>query len=552
MSAPMSAKSPDLVIPLSRLRAALARPRGLRRVHALLSADDPEAAVDAMSVPDLYFLVRDVGLADCVELLSLAEPEKIQGCMDFEVWERDRLQSDALLPWMCALAESGYDRLAQVWRGLDPELVSLYLAKNCTIYDRNLDEAAPEDEERAIYATPDTFFELVLTSESEETCKWTQQLIEDLYRADPELARHTIMSARSELPAQLEELAYRWRTGRLADHGYVDYYDALVVFQPLEPSEVTIGEGTAPLREEPSELPAPILDQVVGRAFLARAVEAMGPGPEAEALQSSLVTLVNRVLAAARIAPGDSDAVAVGAEHATASLALGLEHLSGADVERAAEALRTVALTRLHRVGYTLTLRLARFARLFAASAPVAGDDGRALLQALFGRRPFYPVQLDSEGGEGLRPFESVSDLKRCADALTELALRIALVRALGIDPAAAAEIPEPRPELDHYARTALARLAGGGEASAAPLTVAELSAFAARFQDDRRALISDLSDRLGQVLDAAEVTESRERVPALVSAWLEALEDELGGIDFSRDLDPAAVSLVLCAARAS
>ena len=52
------------------------------------------------------------------------------------------------------------------------------------------------------------------------------------------------MSARSELSAELEEQSYRWRSGRLADLGYVDFYDALDLFRPLTPDQVKIGEGT--------------------------------------------------------------------------------------------------------------------------------------------------------------------------------------------------------------------------------------------------------------------------------------------------------------------
>ena len=37
--------------------------------------------------------------------------------------------------------------------------------------------------------------------------------------------------------AELEEQSYRWRAGRLADLGYVDFYDALDLFRPLEPAQ---------------------------------------------------------------------------------------------------------------------------------------------------------------------------------------------------------------------------------------------------------------------------------------------------------------------------
>ncbi len=44
------------------------------------------------------------------------------------------------------------------------------------------------------------------------------------------------MSARSEPAAELEETSYRWRAGRMADLGYIDYYEALAVFRPSCPT----------------------------------------------------------------------------------------------------------------------------------------------------------------------------------------------------------------------------------------------------------------------------------------------------------------------------
>jgi hypothetical protein len=64
----------DTVIPLSRFRVELGRPSAARRIDALLEAKDPAAAVAALAVPDFFFLVKDLGVADAHELLALATP----------------------------------------------------------------------------------------------------------------------------------------------------------------------------------------------------------------------------------------------------------------------------------------------------------------------------------------------------------------------------------------------------------------------------------------------------------------------------------------------
>ena len=80
------------------------------------------------------------------------------------------------------------------------------------------------------------------------------------------------------------------------------------------------------------------------------------------------------------------------------------------------------------------------------------------MVTALCTPRPWFARAADQPPGAGVRPFESLADLRRAAEVLAVLALRIAVAERLGIvltdGPRA-----EDRPPLDAYARTALARL---------------------------------------------------------------------------------------------
>ncbi|HKE15636.1 MAG TPA: DUF6178 family protein [Kofleriaceae bacterium] len=546
------------IIPLSRFRAGLARPRGVRRMEALLEAPDPAAAVAALSLPEFYFLVKEVGLGDSAELVALATPEQVRGCLDMEIWDRDRMQLDAAVPWLLALAEAGFEKLAQVWEQIDPELRALILARTTRIYDRSLEEEPDEDEERPMFTSPDSFFTVVITAEREDEIRLVHQIIDDLFRADMQLARHTLMAARSELTAELEEMSYRWRAARMADLGYVDFYEALEVFRPIDPETIQIGEQTADrtvASDEPGAgggLPAPVIEPMSG-TFLARALEQVTDAAEAERLEAALIYLVNRVLSASRVTPGDEEAVRLGSLRAAATTSLGLEHLCAGRVERAPAALATVSLTRLHRLGHTLTLRLGRMARLLAPRAITAGEPSGAVLESLLRARPLYAAVLDDpEAAGGVRPFQSLHDLRRAAEHLTELAARIALADALGVDLLAMKQVPEPRPELDDHARTALARMLGGGELDAAPLEPAELDAIARRLAPAGR-LGEEARARALRAIGVLATTHRIALPPAilsrLVDGWLARLEDELGGLAAGQPIDPAMVGGVITSA---
>jgi hypothetical protein len=534
--------------PLDRIRAQLAGPRGYRRIDALLSADDAAAAIAALSPSEIFELVHEVGFEDAADLIHLATPAQIQGCFDLDGWTKDELDVAPFQPWLSSLMDAGFEKLGEVWRELDAELRALILQRQVKVYDVTLGEEPAEDNEGQIIATVDTFFMLELLGD-DDSQRFVMRLIDDLYRADGGLARHTIMSARSEPPAELEENSYRWRSGRLADLGYVDFYDALDLFRPLEPVQVQIGEGSQDhILGEDTRLPVAVAEQVIGRSFLARALAAIADPAEAERLEAGLMVLVNKVLAAGRAKPGQAEVVRRGALYATATLSLGLETLARGDVDRATHALGSIALERLFRVGYTVTQKLARLAVALAPRSVTAGSPVKELVAALCSPRPLFACAADDPPVAGVRPFESAADLRRAGELLTGLTVRIALVERLGVDVVAAAQAPEPRPSLDDHIRTALARAVVGGELRGEALSQPELTAL--RDRGLVGGLVTPAARAAGHAaicssLGAAQLSASAPIVARLVDGWLDDLAAILGGVK-DAEIDPRYVEGVL------
>jgi len=536
-------KDPGDLVPLSRFRASLTRPRGVRRMDALLEAPDPEAAVAALSVPDFYFLVKEVGLADATDLVALATPQQLRGCLDVEIWDRDRVQLDAAGPWLQTLVEVGPEKLAEVWGGLDSELRALLVARAAIIVDHSLGEELPDEEERPSFSTPDTFFTVIVTAEREDDIRLLYRLIDDLYRVDQELARHTLLSARSELQSELEEMSYRWRSGRMADLGYADFYEALEVFRPLDPDSVKLDEGTAEPREAGDEaraagLPAPVAEPIAG-TFLARALERVVDAGEAERLEAAVIHLVNRVLSALRVKPGEEDAVRAATAAAAATVSIGLEHLTAGHIDRAPAALAAVSLTRIHRLGHSIVLRLARMARLLAPRSLTAGEPSQSVLEALLRTRPQFPTALDEPPGADVRPFRQMADVRRVASHVTDLAARVALADALGVDLLAMAQAPEPRPELDDHVRTALARHLAGGALDAAPLEPDELERVRTGALASGSLSHADRASALRALVELAarsRIAVGGEVMARLVATWLDEIEAQVGRVIRSSD----------------
>ncbi|MBK7195768.1 MAG: hypothetical protein IPH80_25075 [Myxococcales bacterium] len=546
--------TPDAPTPLAHLRAQLTAPRGRARVEALLERPDAADAVAALAPNALHELVTAVGMADAGELLALATPEQVQGCLDLEVWDRDRIELSQARPWVATLLELGFEKVGQVWAGLDAEWRALYLQGHTVIYDLTGGEDPDHDidyvedpDAPPVWFSPDGAFAVRLLH-GEDPARLTMALLDDLYRADLGLARHTLLAARSEPTAELEEQSYRWRSGRLADLGYVDFYDALALFAPLTVEQYA-AEPTAPatpLEVDAAPLPVVVAEALLGKSFLARAWDrAVTEAPAAhERLQHALVTLVNTVLAAARVRPGDSSALGAAATYATATLSLGLESVSRGDLARAAALLPDASLNRLHRVGFTATARLAKVGAALAPRATTADDTARAVLDALAAPRPHLARAVDDPPGVGARPFEALIDLRRVAEVLAELAVRIAIAERLGVALIAGTDVAE-RPALDAHVRTALTRWLAGGALDARALSAAELKA--------ARAALGGAVDRAAAVAAVRAVVGEdgglSPKLAALVDGWLDEIADTLLALDPDAAIDPRFIDGLLVAA---
>lgn len=405
---------PENVVALSRWRALLARTSSARRrVELVLSDPRARELVPAIPAEDFYYLVKEVGLGDALPLLQLASAEQIQTCLDFEVWDRDRVDPDRTAPWLEALTNLPPGKLLATAEGLDFELLSYLFCRYARIYDRTEGEEPPENTPHAVYETPDSFFFVEFVTPSRQFAMLLERLLDSLYRADLSFPQRLLLDAKWGLPSELEETSYRWRTGRMADLGFFEYFEAIEVYAPLDPEKAkqSLGEPTLLPYSVPREsalLPAPFAESLAEETFLGRVLASLASEEELSEATGALVTLFNRVLAADRADPGELEEVREAVRAARDTLSLGLEYLAEGDLERAREILLRRPLVWIFRVGHSLTLELGRRARALYERGI---DD--PTLDPLLARHPRYPRALDDPPYAGERPFRTLEDLRR-------------------------------------------------------------------------------------------------------------------------------------------
>ncbi len=394
-----------------------------KRLDTLLdvATTDP-TAVHKVPLLELYSLIKEIGLGECEELIPYTSPEQVQGFFDLEVWDGDRLSLQAAIPWLEALLRCGYDDFGTYFQQLDPSFSALLLTRMIEVYDLTLGDEPDDSDGLPIIRTVDTFFAVKLLSDDGDMFATVHGIIDNLYRYDITIASHLLMTARSEPIAQLEEDSYRWKSGRLADLGYTEYYEALQVFQPIDIVSMSNEEATTTQvfgKHTSSDIASLPPEQ---RLFFHEVFETLDSKAQRLVL-TQILWVTNRVLVAFRVSPGDGVASQQGMERTIATISLALDYLSSGDSSVAANKLVTIALLRLHRLGHTLTIRVGRIASLLKAKTTLCSISDQEKLGTIGALYPKMPL-----GG----PLASRKDLASCAEIVTQVATKVALGGALG------------------------------------------------------------------------------------------------------------------------
>jgi len=539
------------------------------RPNALFDVDDPERVVPLLPVQELLFAVQEMGVIDAGDLVALTTPVQVRAFLDLSVWTRDRLEPDETDDWLTMLLDLEDEDFLKKITGLDPELLGTILRKYADVVDPQL-QPVP-DVDMAPYVTPDTFFYVMPRSPDpdpdtgEVDPGWdpngdprfllVTQLLDKLYRMDSELGRVLVMETASSTTSELEELAYRWRTGRLADLGYEPYADALEILQFLDPSQLqnrlTEPDPTAPMRdpEDPVTLGGVVLEPFVAgsrEAFLSDCLETLDP-EGLDRVTLGFTFLANRIAAATLTQPGDVDQMGKVLTRARRGLNLGLEYLTRRKMENVEEVFDKVPVSMVFRVGHSLTLQLQRLVgslgrtgRLSLASRGFTLVEGgwRDLAEGLTERFPQVTRAFDKEPSEGFRPILGLADLLHTTELVEDLSAQWPLC-FLGLKfeldwltPSGLAGCRPSEPgavRLGDLFRTATVNRVQGRGLRVVPLEAADLKASApvvAQKCEDLEAWTEDLVEEVTRILGEARLTPPK-RLHRILRTWLAPLATE-------------------------
>lgn len=517
---------------------------------ALELRDDLEEAVPMLPTQSFVRIARRLREENRLDLvLPYATPEQLTGVMDLDVWKQDRVDVPKTREWLDKItdcyreAQRPRGALTRLIYAMDPELWTYGL-----IHATAVAELDPEDDQSRqvaldhmsalnTYETPDGFY--VVGVPDDELGRSVLRVIEALYADGLEEGRKLVSSIKWGVPSQIEEDLLHWRSGRLADLGFPDWEEAMKLFRPLAREAALDEPGPSPVvtPDGPGEPPVPWIGGDLLKRVMARLSDA-----EHGVRSREFLLLVNELMAAQKLEPGDQALQEQAINQAQATVSLGMELLvAGADHPDAesflSERLTAIGMRGMFRVGFGPLGKLRAAAQTLHRTGRVSMASVGSMLDrpwgpALAALIHWYP-QLPLDGKKGTRPLSSLADVARATGLVAEAGALASLAfdpRGYGIDPMWITRLDEPeRLFLGDLIRTAIVHAhLPGSHTTFAPLIPDDLAWASANLLVDGR-LTDDVRDQFAARCHDVGIDDHAQ---VLARNLLTRLQTEIGSLE--------------------
>jgi Family of unknown function (DUF6178) len=340
----------------------------------ILEDPQPVALVHSFPEQDFYFLVHDIGPDDALPLLSLASNRQWDHLVDLDAWQRDQIDIRAVSRWLDLLLEADPKRFISWFLNEKLEFVEFYLSKNIEVRVREHDQD-PSEFGEDFFSLDNTYFIRFIDQPTdggqnevteEQRKKFIVKLAENLSELDFRMFQGVLQEAAHVIPAESEEECYRMRNVRLAEKGFLPFDEAVGIYQPVKPQDLTKQSAKfLPPASDPSSLyPVPLypIRMLAEDNHFTRALTAIEPENVLAHIQAEFANLCNRIIVADHKTIQERDQLRDIVKKACGYLSIGLERLSGnrqkLDPGRNAALIARHPLQEIFRVGFGAALKL--------------------------------------------------------------------------------------------------------------------------------------------------------------------------------------------------
>jgi len=480
-----------------KVQIVLAAPWQKRR-DIIMLAENARELVHALPCDELYWTVRQAGVQDSLQLITLTSQEQLQFLFDMDCWRKDSLDPAAISLWYRMLSKCNELKVIEWFHEADEQFLVASFKKLVRVRKIQQDTDISEEYEDMPTATVDgIYFFIFLEKDAYST---VMPLFNSLYLNDRDMFYSLAEGIIWDTAPEVEEAAYAWKKNRLAEYGFPEFEESLAIYQLMSDEELYDLSTVCKTENRSKQHGNTVLQPRYGLSgddmprFYMSVLSMIDDAETYEKLQRDTFILANKIIIADALEVQSAEDTSRALKKAAGAIGIALEFLSDSDPCGSLILIDRVAAPTLFRAGISLIMK----ARKDFSGAGWHIKD-RALLESFFGspngetlkgisqNRPLLYEGLIYSGATRYRAFMALAELHEVEKTISICReLDNLLFSILGVDPAwlfsdflMTTACREPcELSLASVLMTMLGRLALSGEARLEALSESEASAF--------------------------------------------------------------------------
>ncbi|MDD3471796.1 MAG: DUF6178 family protein [Syntrophaceae bacterium] len=377
----------------------------------------PSEIIRRISEEEMFFTIKDLGEENAKKLITFTTSRQLLYLLDIDLWTRNDLNLNSISKWFQILVSIGDEKILQFVQVCDPELLCSILNKTITVKSRNPDVDLTEQLDFLPPFTLDNNFFIDFKIHGIED--YVKNFLDCIFQYDSNYYFKIVQSLAIGWLPEYEDKAYKWRSARLADHGFPDFEEALNIYSLLNPSLIRdSGDSSSDFTDtyEPENtkyLRYPI--SVLGsRNLFERILANLEDVNLRDRINLELINVANKVMVADAKDSGSIESLRQSLKKTSAYINLALEEILSREDILGLDLIRYNHMEILFRHGHTLIMKLQHDARRFVSNCD-GGIENLGLplapmLTGLFMKRPLFDPGLISGGIK--REFQYLNDLE--------------------------------------------------------------------------------------------------------------------------------------------
>ena len=385
----------------------------------------PGEIIRKISEEEMFFTIKELGEENAPNLIALTSGRQLMYLLDIDLWTGNNLDINSIANWFRLLVATGEDKIIQLVQVSDPELLLSILNRTIFVKLKYPDVDLTEQLDFLPPFTLDNsyFIDFKIPAVEEEV----KEFLDCIFRYDSNYYMKLVQLLATGWLPEYEDTAYKWRSARLADHGFPDFDEAMDIYSLFNPAFIrTVTSDSGCFEDTVSEYDYRLLRYPCVVLNGRNKFEKTLAGIEDDALRDRIITQIAHVANKVMVADG-RDTSSVTELKNSLQKTSGYINLAMEDVilrlqMSPLDVIRFNHMEHLYRHGYTLIMQTQYRARRFLGRCEGGVENlGLPLAPMLIGLMQKRPVFDPAGTGSGSkRDFQFLSDLEMIEKLMEE------------------------------------------------------------------------------------------------------------------------------------